>query len=459
MRSAFSSTVVTALAVPALLVGALPAHADEAVPPRQMSIVGGERLGQPGTQVSLQPGAPKLPKKVTARSWVVADAETGEILAAHNAHWKLAPASTLKMLFAETLLPKYEKGFEYTVQPEDLAGMGAGSSAVGIKEDHSYTVHDLWNGVFLRSGNDAVHVLAAINGGMAKTAREMNDRARELGAEDTHVVSPDGYDADGQTSSAYDLTLIARAGMQNPDFRAYAATVRAKFPGGFDKKGKREHFAIETTNRLMRGDYAGDRLAPYKGLAGIKNGFTSNAGYTFTGIAQRGDRKLLVTVMHPDRDRDDSHRNDVYKQTAKLFDWGFAAAEKVRPVGELVPPVAERERLEGGEEGKAGGSPGTTLGGEQIAVGRHTGTNSVGTPLALTGASLALLAVLGYVVHRRWPQPAALSRRSPTAPTAPTDPTAPASRERDRPANPAPTRAPAARRRLRRPWRRRAGTR
>lgn len=393
-------TTVAAIALPALVLGANPAQADEAVPPAKMSTVGGEKLGQPGTQVAPRAGAkaPKLPKSLSSRAWVVADAETGEVLASHNAHWRLAPASTLKMLFADTLLPKFDKKTKYTVQPEDLAGMGAGSSAVGIKEDHSYEVNDFWNGVFLASGNDAVHSLVAMNGGMAKTVREMNERAAELGAEDTNVVSPDGYDAKGQTSSAYDLTLIARAAMQNPEFREYAATVRTKFPGGYDKKGKRESFVVETTNRLMRGDLG---LDPYEGLAGVKNGYTTNAGYTFTGVAQREDRKLLVTVMHPDTEKasgEPSDKNDVYRETAALFDWGFEAAEKVKPVGELVPPRAEREKRDEQSTAGTGQSP---LNGEQVASDASSG--GVGVALGVTGASLVVLGLMGYVVHRRWP--------------------------------------------------------
>lgn len=378
-----------------------------------MSTVGGERLGRPGTQVEPRAGAkaPALPKGLSARSWVVADAETGEVLAAHNSHWRLAPASTLKMLFADTLLPKFDKDTKYTVLPEDLANVGAGSSAVGIKEDHSYKVEDFWNGVFLASGNDAVHSLVALNGGMAKTIREMNERAVELGAEDTHVVSPDGYDAKGQTSSAYDLTLIARAAMQNPDFREYAATVRTEFPGSYDKKGKREHFTVETTNRLMRGDV---NLDPYEGLAGVKNGYTSNAGYTFTGIAERDDRKLLVTVMHPDKDKDDADKNDVYRETAKLLDWGFEAAESVKPVGELVPPLSEREKADEAEP--------TPLGGEQVATARDGASGGVGVAVGVTGASLVVLGVTGYVVHRRWPLPSALGRGATTASRGPAEP-------------------------------------
>ena len=405
-------TTVAAIALPALVLGANPAQADEAVPPAKMSTVGGEKLGQPGTQVAPRAGAkaPKLPKSLSSRAWVVADAETGEILASHNAHWRLAPASTLKMLFADTLLPKFDKKTKYTVQPEDLAGMGAGSSAVGIKEDHSYEVNDFWNGVFLASGNDAVHALVAMNGGMTKTVREMNERAAELGAEDTNVVSPDGYDAKGQTSSAYDLTLIARAAMQNPEFREYAATVRTKFPGGYDKKGKRESFVVETTNRLMRGDLG---LDPYEGLAGVKNGYTTNAGYTFTGVAQREDRKLLVTVMHPDKEKasdEPSDKNDVYRETAALLDWGFEAAEKVKPVGELVPPRAEREKRD--ERGTAGTGQ-SPLNGEQVATDASSG--GVGVALGVTGASLVVLGLTGYVVHRRWPLQTDQQRVSTTA--------------------------------------------
>jgi D-alanyl-D-alanine carboxypeptidase (penicillin-binding protein 5/6) len=318
-----------------------PKPSDTAATVSTPSTVGGDRLGLSGTQVEPRPGAhaPALPDDLTARSWIVADAETGDVLASVDAHRRLAPASTLKMLFADVVLPKFDKDTTHKVVPSDLAGMGEGSSKVGIKENLTYTVHDLWLGVFLRSGNDAVHVLSAMNGGVEKTVQEMNARAKELNALDTHVVTPDGYDMPDQYSSAYDLTLFARAGMQNPDFREYVSTVRAQFPGEWEKdddgkdKGekKRKHFEIQNTNRLLSGDPRG--LAPYPGIAGVKNGYTTNAGNTFTGVAERDGHVLFVTVMHPDEGG-----LEVYKEAASLLDWGFAADGKVAPVGKLVPP-------------------------------------------------------------------------------------------------------------------------
>ncbi|MGY0060889.1 D-alanyl-D-alanine carboxypeptidase family protein [Streptomyces sp. LZ34] len=406
----------------ALLLAALlstsPAHAattadraddkDTAKPPAKMSVVGGKRLGRAGTQVSLKAGAPALPKGLSGRSWMVADAESGDVLAAHNAHWELPPASTLKMLFADTVLPKIPKDREHKVAPSDLAGMGAGSSLVGVKENLTYTVHDLWLGVFLRSGNDAVHVLSAMNGGKAKTVKEMQAHAKQLNALDTNVVTPDGYDEKGQVSSAYDLTLFARSGLQKADFREYCSTATAQFPGEYKKdkknkgKKKRESFAIQNTNRLL----TGFGISQYKGIAGVKNGYTTHAGSTFTGVAQHGDRVLLVTVMNPQKEAG----NEVYKETAKLFDWGFKAADSVEPVGTLVRP---------GPKGLTNGSPSDGAGKKakehaQAAVSPGDGGGSGGkwTAVGVTGGSLVLLGGVAYAVHRRWPLPELVRRRS-----------------------------------------------
>ncbi|MER7579361.1 serine hydrolase [Kitasatospora sp. NPDC097691] len=293
--------------------------------PPPSAAVGGERLGNPGVQVAPLAGAPALPSGLTGQSWVVSDATSGEVLASYNPHLKLPPASTLKILFADTVLPKFDRNAVHRVADEEIQGIGAGSSLVGIKENLEYRVEDLWRGVFLSSGNDAVHVLSHMNGGIPQTVAEMQARAEALQAKDTRVVSPDGYDMDGQLSSAYDLSLFARAGLRNPDFRMYCATRDAMFPGAVDKNtGQRGSFGIANTDRL---------LGKYPGLIGVKNGTTTNAGSTFVGAAERDGRTLLVTVMHP------ASYQKVYDETAALLDWGFAAAGKVQPVGKLVDEV------------------------------------------------------------------------------------------------------------------------
>ncbi|MFD8405718.1 D-alanyl-D-alanine carboxypeptidase family protein [Streptomyces anulatus] len=402
-------------------------------PPSTMSSLGGEQLGRAGTQVNLGPGAPVLPKELTGRSWIVADAENGDVLAAHNSHWRLPPASTLKMLFADTVLPALQPTtLTHKVSESELAGVGEGSSLVGIKENHTYTVHDLWLGVFLRSGNDAVHVLSEMYGGIPKTVAAMQKHAEELQALDTRVVSPDGYDAPRQVSSAYDLTLIARSGLQKKDFREYAATASADFPGEEKKGKKRDSFEIQNTNRLITGDIGVD---PYQGIAGVKNGYTTHAGNTFTGVAERNGKVLLVTVMNPSAE--ESHA--VYKEAANLLDWGFAASGKVTPVGELVPPKSV-DTGTGTATGGKGAAPaaGADQGSGGQAEAAHAsaasdGSSGVGIALAIIGGLLVVLAGGVFLVNRRWPL-TGRARRTPSTADAPESAESTESAESDEPA-------------------------
>ncbi|MFI6470954.1 D-alanyl-D-alanine carboxypeptidase family protein [Streptomyces sp. NPDC050516] len=277
-----------------------------------------------GEHVRPRRDAPALPSDVSALSYVVADARTGKVLAARDAHRKLPPASTLKTLFAVTALPHLRAEDRHTVSDQDLAGIGPGSSLVGVESGHTYQVSDLWRGVFLSSGNDAVHVLASLNGGWEETAAQMQAQARRLGALDTEVVSPDGYDSPGQVSSAFDLAVFARAGLARPDFAEYCSTASAQFPGTGGSYG------IVNTNRLLSGS---DGIARYPGIIGVKNGYTTHAGNTLIAAAKQGERTLLVTVMNPQA----GGGFTVYEEARSLLDWGFRAWDSVDAVGSLEP--------------------------------------------------------------------------------------------------------------------------
>ncbi|GGQ12965.1 D-alanyl-D-alanine carboxypeptidase family protein [Streptomyces roseolilacinus] len=329
----------------------------EPMPPRPGARVDPALLHRSGTQVRLPPGAAP-PPALSARSWLVADAGSGDVLAARDAHKRLPPASTLKALFALTVLPRLSQTARHTVSERELTGIGEGSSLVGVKEDVTYQVADLWRGVFLHSGNDAVHVLAGLNGGWEATARQMEATARTLGAFDTEVVSPDGYDAPGQVSSAYDLAVFGREGLRDPDFARYCALPYATFPAdGWS-------YGIRNTNRLLTGE---DGVARYPGVLGVKNGYTSRAGHTLIAAARRGGRTLVVTVMNPRS----GGGSAVYEEARALLDWGFGPGAKARPVGSLLPPAAAMQvssaagtptAPEPGRAAVAGRAPGRTPG-------------------------------------------------------------------------------------------------
>jgi D-alanyl-D-alanine carboxypeptidase (penicillin-binding protein 5/6) len=388
MKIGFTSRVAASTC--ALCVAGLLALAPAAATPRSgpdPSAPGGQRTRVPGpsllyrsgTKVQWRPGVPELPE-VSALSWLVADARTGEVLAAHDAHRRLPPASTLKTLFALTVLPTLPGSLRHRVREEELRGIGAGSSLAGVVEGRTYRVADLWRGVFLNSGNDAVHVLAALNGGWRTTAARMQAKARALGARDTRVLSPDGYDTPGQVSSAYDLAVFGRAGLRNAEFARYCAMAAARFPGGGGWS-----YEIQNTNRLLTG---ADGVRPYRGLIGVKNGYTTNAGHTLVAAARRDGRTLVVTVMNPQ----EGGGFAVYEEARSLLDWGFEAAGRVRPVGSLDalrsrPPQPGPKTVPSAAATAAVASPG---GSDRLLTG------------ALTGAVVLGAGVVALVLRLTW---------------------------------------------------------
>ena len=283
-------------------------------------VLGGSQLGATG--LALPAGVP-APPALSAISWVVADLDSGTVLAACGAHVRRRPASVQKLLLAATALPLLDPNLVVEATAEDLALPGD-SSAVGMLVGGRYPVSTLWYGLLLQSGNDTANALARVaggSGGVAATVAAMNAEARRLGAEDTHAANPHGLDAPDQVTSAYDLALIARADFAREDFVRYDTLDRMQWPA---QPPRDPHgFQIQNENKL---------LVNYPGAMGGKTGFTDEARHTYVGAAQRNGRRLVVTLMGaelvPGR---------TWLQATMLLDWGFAVPATAT-VGHLVTP-------------------------------------------------------------------------------------------------------------------------
>ncbi|MDF5751312.1 D-alanyl-D-alanine carboxypeptidase [Spongiactinospora sp. TRM90649] len=340
--------------------------------------IGGELLGRRG--IVLPQGMPagmKAPPKTKAKSFVIADAGTGQVLAAKDPHGHYLPASTLKTLTALTLIPKLNK--DTKIRPSANACNQEGT-AVGLNVKGKYRVEDLFLALMMSSGNDAAMALAEANGSLRTTMADMNAEAKRLQALDTVAKTPSGLDKPGQRSSAYDLALIARAGLANADFRRYISTRIAKFPA---PKGK--YYEISNHNRL---------LGRYRGMIGIKNGWTSKAMGSFVGAARRGENTIIVAIMR--------HEGSFWDEVGDLLDWGFAARGKVTPVGQLVDPVPEVVPTKPVGDPRAAAPAASASAPAAAPVSGKSGGDGGSTALVVAGAGLlGGIAWLLYGLERR----------------------------------------------------------
>ncbi|MGC5051605.1 D-alanyl-D-alanine carboxypeptidase family protein [Micromonospora sp. DT48] len=342
--------------------------------------VGGPRLATSGLVVP--PGVPK-PPKVAAASWLVADLDSGEVLGGCGPHEYATPASVQKLLLAATMLPRLDPADVVTITAGDL-DIEPGSSAVGLVEGGRYRVETLWLGLLLRSGNEVANALARLGGGvdgMAGGLRAMNEQARLLGAYQTHAATPSGLDGPGQFTSAYDLALITRACFADARFRRYVATREATIPAQPRQRAK--GFTIVNDNQL---------LYHYPGALGGKTGYTDLARHTYVGAAERGGRRLVVTLLGAD-----VIDQRAWQQGAALLDWGFALPPAAS-VGVLVSPgstTASAAPASVPPQALPGGASGAETDDPRAFAGRLRAASLVGLAAGLT------LLVVGLVGRRR----------------------------------------------------------
>ncbi|MFI7657241.1 D-alanyl-D-alanine carboxypeptidase family protein [Micromonospora parva] len=282
-------------------------------------VVGGAALDTTGLVV---PTGVAAPPKISATSWLVADLDSGQVLGGCGPHEYGTPASVQKLLLAATMLPKLDPKQLVTVTEADM-DIEPGSSAVGLVAGGRYTIETIWLGLLLNSGNEAANALARLGSGTDSAAgvRAMNEQAHHLGALQTHAVTPSGLDGRGQFTSAYDLALIARACFAQPTFRRYALTEQTSIPAQPAQRTK--GFEIQNENQL---------IYRYPGALGGKTGFTDLARHTYVGAAERGGRRLVVTLLGAE-----SAPARGWEQGAALLDWGFTLPRDAA-VGRLVEP-------------------------------------------------------------------------------------------------------------------------
>jgi serine-type D-Ala-D-Ala carboxypeptidase (penicillin-binding protein 5/6) len=283
--------------------------------------VGGPALATRG--LAIPAGAKPPPAaKLSARSWVVADLDSGAVLGACGAHEYGIPASVQKLLLVATMMPRLNSAQVVQVTRADL-NIEPYSSAVGLVEGGRYKIETLWLGLLLVSGNDAANVLARLGGGTGTAAggvAAMNAEAKRLGAYQTHAATPSGLDGPAQFTSAYDLALIARVCFAREDFRRYAKTERTQIP---PQKPNIKGFQIQNDNHL---------IYRYPGALGGKTGFTDMARHSYVGAAERNGRRLVVTLLGAE-----AQPLRGWQQAAALLDWGFGLPPDAS-VGRLVTP-------------------------------------------------------------------------------------------------------------------------
>jgi serine-type D-Ala-D-Ala carboxypeptidase (penicillin-binding protein 5/6) len=288
------------------------------VAPQAKSWVGGKELIGTKLLVDLPAGV-KPPPAPKAVSYLIADLDSREIIAAKNVHVPLAPASTLKVFTSLALAPELDREQVYTGTFEDANIDG---TRVGVVEGSRYTVDDLLHGLLMSSGNDCAHALGNLVGGNAAATELMRAKANQLGAFDTVIRNTSGLDAKGQVSSAYDLALAGAAALQDKQLAKIMVTPSYAFPDqGKALGGKRKRYQTQNHNRL---------LGYTPGVTGIKNGYTSKALGSNVASATYQGHSYIAVVMRVD--------GPVFTPTGELLEWAFKNGQKAGSVGTLVKP-------------------------------------------------------------------------------------------------------------------------
>lgn len=246
------------------------------------------------------------PPQIVGSTAVLMDFTTGQVLYDKNMHQKMYPASTTKILTAIIAIEKGKLNDVVTVN-DDVKNIDGNS--IYLVPGEQLTLEQLLYAMLLESSNDAAIAVADhIGGNVQAFADMMNKKAKEIGANGSHFVNPNGLPNNNHYSTPYDMALIARYAMGNATFRKIVSTIHYQIPPT-NKFGKPRDLWI--SNRLIK-----PTSFHYDGADGIKTGYTVAANQVFVGSATRNGHRLISVIMG-------DVGTNIWSDTIKLLNYGF----------------------------------------------------------------------------------------------------------------------------------------
>ena len=283
----------------------------------------------------IKPEAPPGAPKVNAGSWTLIDADTGHYLAGKNPDEQVSIASTTKIMVALVALDEGVDFDEQVIVSEDAASYAGPIlepdglvfySNIGLYPYDRVSARDLLTAALVPSGTDAVYALAEHlgDGSVDEFVAKMNDKAKELGLENTHFANPAGIDAPGNYSSAADLATITREAMKYPEFRKIVDMPQATI------STQDREIDVVNTNLLILPNSGYD----YGPATGAKTGTSPQAGPCLVASAKSGDESYIAVVLDA---AEDVQR---YEAATTALEYGFGKYER-EPLVERQEPYAE----------------------------------------------------------------------------------------------------------------------
>lgn len=253
---------------------------------------------------------------VASSAAILVESSTGKILFEKNSHEKMYPASTTKVMTAILVLENCDLEEMATVSRNAVFSIPSGYVNCNLRENEQIRVKDLMYALMVKSANDAAVVLAEhISGSVESFADKMNEKAKELGCQNTHFVNPNGIHHENHYSTAYDLYLMARYAMKNETFRNYVSTTSYTLPAT-NQYPAQDRICL-TTNDMIRPN----SRYYQENVIGIKTGYTTEAKNCLISAARKNNVELIGVVLHAGTNAEGL--SERYIDTKALFDYGF----------------------------------------------------------------------------------------------------------------------------------------